>query len=52
LVKVNGRTAALNLTLRVGDSIEVLADGDQSTGGIETCAKRVNGFDAAGSMHR
>ena len=51
LVKVNGRTAALNLTLRDGDSIEVLADGDQSTSGIETFANRVDGFDAGGSMH-
>ena len=51
LVKVNGRTVALDLTLKDGDSIEVLADGDQPIGGIDTCTNRGNGFDAAASMH-
>ena len=51
LVRVNGRTAALDLTLKDGDSIEVLADGDQSTSGIDACTNQGNGFDPAGSMH-
>ena len=51
LVKVNGKMAALDLTLRDGDSIEVLEDGDQSTGRIHTCTNRGNGFDPAGSIH-
>jgi sulfur carrier protein ThiS len=51
LVKVNGRTVALDLTLKDGDSIEVLADGDQPIGGIDTCTNQGNGFDPAGSMH-
>ena len=51
LVKVNSRAAALDLTLRDSDSIEVFDDGDQSTGGIDTCTNRGNGFDPARSMH-
>ena len=51
LVKVNGKRAALDLTLKDGDSIEVLAGGVSPTGGIGTGAKMVNGFDAAGSRH-
>jgi (p)ppGpp synthase/HD superfamily hydrolase len=50
LVKVNGRTAALNLTLRDGDSIEVLAHSDSPTSGIEACTNRVDDFNATGTQ--
>jgi GTP pyrophosphokinase len=47
-VKVNGKTAALDLLLKDGDSIEVLAHGDPPSGSNETCTNRIDGFETAG----
>jgi (p)ppGpp synthase/HD superfamily hydrolase len=48
LVKVNGKTVALDLLFKNGDSIEVLANGAPPSGGNETCTNRLDSFETTG----